>query len=213
MKDLVSRLNRWANARERRNSPGGHGKEGTALLREAASGLEAQQERLADALQLLSRLEYLRYGSRTRLDERPDEVFECPTCGWPQGGHPGPGRIKGNVENTHEEGCSLYAVLHGLAAPRLLTNNDRDEAVALTEPALPPLAWIDVREGDTISLNAVQRYVGDGYPPERVTRKVLSVEWPTITLAEGARVYTLDVEEPERVPFARDIRLVERPDA
>lgn len=55
---------------------------------------------------LLARLEY-RYG-------------KCLTCGWPAGGHKGPGRIKGNAENTHEEGCSMYAVLHGLPAPRLI---------------------------------------------------------------------------------------------
>ena len=38
---LVARLRRWANARERRNTPGGHGKTGTALLRDAADRLEA----------------------------------------------------------------------------------------------------------------------------------------------------------------------------
>jgi hypothetical protein len=37
---LVAQLRRWATARERRN-PGGHGKTGTALLREAADVIEA----------------------------------------------------------------------------------------------------------------------------------------------------------------------------
>lgn len=38
-RELAARLDRWANARERRNGPGGHGKEGTALLRAAAQAL------------------------------------------------------------------------------------------------------------------------------------------------------------------------------
>lgn len=38
-KEIVFKLHRWANARERRN-PFGHGKTGTALLRQAALRLE-----------------------------------------------------------------------------------------------------------------------------------------------------------------------------
>jgi hypothetical protein len=45
----------------------------------------------------------------------------CPICGWPSEGHNGPGRYKGNAENTHEAGCSMDAVLRGRPAPRLAT--------------------------------------------------------------------------------------------
>lgn len=98
-----------------------------ALAKEAAersSENELKCERqLADALCLLVKFEFLRYASRTRMPEdRPDERFVCPVCGWPEGGHRGPGRIKGNAENTHEAGCSMYAVLHGQEAPRIANN-------------------------------------------------------------------------------------------
>jgi hypothetical protein len=74
--------------------------------------LKEQQEA---ALILLRRYEYL------RPDAKPLPLIHCvcPCCGWPEGGHDGPGRYKGNAENTHEEGCSLDAVLHGRPAPRL----------------------------------------------------------------------------------------------
>lgn len=44
----------------------------------------------------------------------------CPVCGWPEGGHPGPGRIKGNADNTHEQNCSMEALLAGRLAPRMV---------------------------------------------------------------------------------------------
>ena len=37
--DVVERLRRWADSRDLRN-PGGHGRAGTALLREAATEIE-----------------------------------------------------------------------------------------------------------------------------------------------------------------------------
>ena len=37
--ELIFKLDRWANARERRNGVGGHGETGTKLLRDAASAL------------------------------------------------------------------------------------------------------------------------------------------------------------------------------
>jgi hypothetical protein len=44
----VYRLRRWALARERRNGPGAHGKNGTALLREAANRIDELELRLAE---------------------------------------------------------------------------------------------------------------------------------------------------------------------
>lgn len=46
---LVQKLNRWARARERRNTPGGHGATGTALLREAATRIERAEKALSEA--------------------------------------------------------------------------------------------------------------------------------------------------------------------
>lgn len=37
---VTQRLRRWADARETRNTPGGHGKTGTQLLRQAADRIE-----------------------------------------------------------------------------------------------------------------------------------------------------------------------------
>lgn len=91
----------------------------------------------ANALRLLQRFEYLPYGAtiaRRVVDGEwvtdPEVVAElaghlaehrCPVCTWPQRGHSGPGRYKGIAggPNTHEQGCSMYAVLHGLDAPRI----------------------------------------------------------------------------------------------
>jgi hypothetical protein len=84
------------------------------LSAKAADEIERLQLRRAEALYLLRRMEYLRYGATV-----PGLNFVCPVCGWPQEGHDGPGRYKGNEENTHEEGCSLYAVLHGQPASRI----------------------------------------------------------------------------------------------
>lgn len=78
---------------------------------------EVLEARLLDAQHLLRRMEFLRYGSKTRLDERPDEKFVCQTCGYP--------------EPNHEPGCSLNAVLHGEDAPRLKSNTDRPESVVV----------------------------------------------------------------------------------
>lgn len=91
------------------------------------------QRQLAEALILLERFEFLPYGAtvaRRVVDGEwitDDEIAEdchqgehrCPVCTWPQRGHRGPGRYKGNAENTHEQGCSMYAVLHGEEAPRI----------------------------------------------------------------------------------------------
>lgn len=41
---LTKHLRRWANARESRNTPGGHGKTGTALLRDAADRIESLEK-------------------------------------------------------------------------------------------------------------------------------------------------------------------------
>ena len=47
---LPERLERWADAREKRNTPGGHGSTGTALLREAAKRLRALDQEFLDQL-------------------------------------------------------------------------------------------------------------------------------------------------------------------
>lgn len=50
---VVDRLRRWANARERRNGRGGHGKTGTELLRVAADELDRyEQVRQEDAARI-----------------------------------------------------------------------------------------------------------------------------------------------------------------
>lgn len=93
----------------------------------------ALQRQLAEALILLERFEFLPCGAmvaRRVVDGAwitDDEIaaecnqpkFICPVCTWPQRGHNGPGRYHGNAENTHEQGCSMYAVLHGEEAPRI----------------------------------------------------------------------------------------------
>lgn len=50
---VTQRLRRWADAREQRNTPGGHGRAGTELLRQAADRveyLEGKVEELEDEL-------------------------------------------------------------------------------------------------------------------------------------------------------------------
>jgi hypothetical protein len=45
---LIPSLRRWADAREKRNTRGGHGATGTALLREAADEIEQLAEALRE---------------------------------------------------------------------------------------------------------------------------------------------------------------------
>jgi hypothetical protein len=88
---------------------------------ELDAAIDRIEEQLESALILLRRYEYLPAGST--LPPYPEQAGrECSCCGWPEGGHDGPGRYKGNAENTHEEGCSLDAVLHGRPAPRLASS-------------------------------------------------------------------------------------------
>lgn len=101
-----------------------------------AERLTATEETLREAKVLLARFEYLPFGAmvaRRVVDGAwitDDESavaceqtsFTCPICTWPQAGHHGPGRYKGNAANTHEEGCSLWAVLDGLPTPRLASS-------------------------------------------------------------------------------------------
>jgi len=91
--------------------------ENLRLSREAHwADRDAWQERLVDAVQILREHEYVVNNSSGQMTEGKGE---CLVCGWPQEGHDGPGRYKGNAANTHEEGCSLDAVLNGQPAHRL----------------------------------------------------------------------------------------------
>ncbi len=102
-------------------------------LERAEEALRQAEMRAVEGRILLARFEYLPYGATVARSVVDGEWitdsesaaacnqfdFECPVCGWPQKGHGGPGSYKGNAENTHEEGCSLRAVLDGEPAPRL----------------------------------------------------------------------------------------------
>jgi hypothetical protein len=70
--------------------------------------------------------------------------------------------------------------------------HDRPEA---TEPEWENVEWQDLRPGDEFTLLVLDMQFG----LERERRTVVAVDWPTLTLADGERVYEIDASKPEQL--------------
>jgi hypothetical protein len=80
---VAKRLRTWANARERRNGVGGHGKEGTRLLRDAAALLDPPATTPSETFVLRADLSY--YPAESRSATMDEMVESIRGWAWPNG--------------------------------------------------------------------------------------------------------------------------------